>query len=97
MRVVIVQPTTYGLDNRCQIEAAAEFGDLARLVVVVNSHTPATELERLRPMVEDGLVKIEDGVIEVLPAGRLLIRNVCMVFDRYLSADGQTARYSKVI
>lgn len=46
-RVVVVQPTTYGLDNRCQIEAAAEFGDLARLVVVVDSQTPPSELERL--------------------------------------------------
>ena len=46
-RVVLVQPTTYGLDNHCQIEAAAGLGDAARLVVVVNSHTPATELERL--------------------------------------------------
>jgi oxygen-independent coproporphyrinogen-3 oxidase len=33
----------------------------------------------------------------VLPAGRLLIRNICMVFDRYLQGAAQTARYSKVI
>ncbi len=46
-RVVVVQPTTYGLDNRCQLEAAAQFGEAARLVVVVNSHTPGGELERL--------------------------------------------------
>src|SRR5690606_28022270 len=26
-RVVLVQPSTYGLDNSCQIEAAARFGD----------------------------------------------------------------------
>ena len=46
-RVVVVQPTTYGLDNRCQLEAAEHFGDAARLVVVVNAHTPPTELQRL--------------------------------------------------
>ena len=49
-RVVVVQPTTYGFDNTCQIEAAAELGglgDAARLVVVVDERTPFTELERL--------------------------------------------------
>ena len=55
------------------------------------------ELGRLRVMARDGLIAIDDGVIDVLPAGRLLIRNICMVFDRYLGAAGQTARFSKVI
>jgi oxygen-independent coproporphyrinogen-3 oxidase len=57
----------------------------------------ADELERLEQMAHDGLVAIEDGRITVLPAGRLLIRNVCMVFDRYLPAGGQTGKFSKVI
>jgi len=34
--------------------------------------------------------------IRVQPAGKLLIRNICMVFDRYLRAK-QEKRYSKVI
>ena len=55
------------------------------------------ELGRLQVMARDGLIAIDDGVIDVLPAGRLLIRNICMVFDRYLGAAGQTARFSKVI
>jgi D-galactarolactone isomerase len=46
-RVVIVQPSTYGLDNACQIDAAASFGRDARVVVVVDEHTPDTELRRL--------------------------------------------------
>ena len=57
----------------------------------------ADELRRLEGMQEDGLIGVTGSVIDVLPAGRLLIRNICMVFDRYLSGDGQTARYSKVI
>ena len=57
----------------------------------------AGELGRLQVMARDGLIAIDDGVIDVLPAGRLLIRNICMVFDRYLGAAGQTARFSKVI
>lgn len=46
-RVVLVQPTTYGLDNSCQIDAAATLGDDARLVVVVDETTSDAELERL--------------------------------------------------
>jgi len=56
----------------------------------------ATEITPLRHMENDGLLRINNDVIEVTPIGRLLIRNICMVFDKYLrSASGQ--RYSKVI
>lgn len=57
----------------------------------------ADELVRLGEMVGDGLVGFDGDRIEVAPAGRLLIRNVCMVFDRYLGSDGRTNRFSKVI
>jgi oxygen-independent coproporphyrinogen-3 oxidase len=33
----------------------------------------------------------------VTPKGRLLVRIVCMVFDRYLREGRQQARYSKVM
>jgi len=36
-RVVVVQPTTYGLDNRCQLEAMARIGDAARGVMVIDA------------------------------------------------------------
>ena len=56
----------------------------------------AVELAELRAMATDGLIEMEDDRIRVLPAGRLLIRNVCMVFDRYLR-DSRAQRFSKVI
>jgi D-galactarolactone isomerase len=46
-RVVVVQPTTYGLDNRCQLDAVDELGDTARAVVVVDAATTLDELQRL--------------------------------------------------
>ena len=46
-RVVVVQPTTYGLDNRCQLEAVSELGDAARAIVVVDADTSVEELRRL--------------------------------------------------
>ncbi len=55
------------------------------------------ELKALDAFIEDGLVKREGSVIQVQPAGRLLIRNVCMVFDAYLKKDGGATRFSKVI
>ncbi len=56
----------------------------------------ANELKDLQAMQADGLVRLEEGRIEVQPAGKLLIRNICMVFDRYLR-EKQNQRFSKVI
>lgn len=56
----------------------------------------ATELHELAPMASDGLITLDDRYIRVSPAGRLLIRNVCMAFDRYLRGH-RAQRYSKVI
>jgi len=46
-RVVVVQPTAYGRDNRCTLAAIAELGDCARGVAVVDSSVTDAELERL--------------------------------------------------
>ncbi len=55
------------------------------------------ELKELRVMADDGLISLdENNVIDVEPAGRLLIRNVCMVFDKYLRQNSEQ-RFSKVI
>jgi oxygen-independent coproporphyrinogen-3 oxidase len=55
----------------------------------------ADELKALAPMQGDGLLTVSEQAIHVLPAGRLLIRNICMVFDRYLAQKQQ--QFSKVI
>lgn len=46
-RLVVVQPTTYGLDNSCQLDAMASFGEAARGVVVVDATPTDAELGRL--------------------------------------------------
>lgn len=46
-RLVVVQPTTYGLDNTCQLDAMASFGDAARGVMVVDATVSDHELGRL--------------------------------------------------
>jgi oxygen-independent coproporphyrinogen-3 oxidase len=57
----------------------------------------ATEMADLRRLADDGLVELQPDWIVVTPKGRLLVRAVCMVFDRYLREKRQRASYSKVI
>lgn len=57
----------------------------------------AAELEELRELEAVGLVRMEGDWITVLPAGRLLVRAVAMIFDRYLRVDRPRTRYSRVI
>jgi len=51
----------------------------------------------LRELEQLGLVELEKGSITVTPRGRLLVRNVAMVFDRYLRQDRERRSYSRVI
>lgn len=46
-RQVVVQPSTYGVDNRVTLEALAAFGSTARAVVVVNDTVSDAELRRM--------------------------------------------------
>jgi oxygen-independent coproporphyrinogen III oxidase len=55
----------------------------------------ADELERLAALADDGLLTLEKDWINVTPKGRLLIRNVCMVFDRYLGTGAAGPRHSR--
>ena len=56
----------------------------------------ATELAELETMQADGLLELHVDRIDVKPAGKLLIRNICMVFDKYLRQQ-KSQRFSKVI
>ncbi|MDH3980699.1 MAG: oxygen-independent coproporphyrinogen III oxidase, partial [Gammaproteobacteria bacterium] len=55
------------------------------------------EQDELQAMQADGLLEQDDSRITILPAGRLLVRNICMVFDRYLRQKDETRRFSRVI
>jgi oxygen-independent coproporphyrinogen III oxidase len=57
----------------------------------------AAELRALEPLAADGLVELDGDWIHVTPRGRLLVRSVCMVFDRHLREAGQRAQYSRVM
>jgi oxygen-independent coproporphyrinogen-3 oxidase len=55
------------------------------------------EVEALRILAADGLVELFPARIQVTRRGRLLVRTVAMVFDRYLREQRERARYSRVI
>jgi len=48
-------------------------------------------------MEQGGLLKIDSQWITVEPRGRMLVRVIAMVFDRYLRTSREQVRYSKVI
>lgn len=79
----------------CHFELSIESIESAHLIDF--KHYFASELDDLKEMEAAGLLKVDDEWITVLPPGRLLVRGISMVFDRYLRADRQRTRYSKVI
>jgi predicted TIM-barrel fold metal-dependent hydrolase len=46
-RVVIIQPTVYGTDNSCTLDAVKQLGSAARGIAVVEDETPNSELDAM--------------------------------------------------
>ncbi len=57
----------------------------------------ARELEALMELEDDGLVSTDAQGVSVTAKGRFLVRAIAMVFDRYLQADLDRSRFSKII
>jgi oxygen-independent coproporphyrinogen-3 oxidase len=79
----------------CQFELSVSV--IEQAFPVVFRQYFAAELAQLKQMEEDGLVSVNGDWISVSAKGRLLIRNVCMVFDCYLAARSAGPRYSKTV
>ena len=54
-------------------------------------------LVRLRPLIDDGLVRVDADRIVATSQGRLLLRNIAMCFDRYLDRPGIPLKFSRAI
>ncbi|PQP00214.1 oxygen-independent coproporphyrinogen III oxidase [Massilia phosphatilytica] len=61
----------------------------------------APELARLAELARDGLLTVTPERIDVTPKGRLLVRNICMVFDDYFGKPAavplQRMQYSRTV
>lgn len=66
----------------CQF--ALNFNQIDQAWRIQSSDYFAHELIALEQMQKDGLLVLSEDGLQVTQPGRLLIRNICMVFDRYL-------------
>jgi oxygen-independent coproporphyrinogen-3 oxidase len=57
----------------------------------------AAEIDRFDPLIDDDLVELSRRGIRILPKGRLLLRNIAMIFDRYINDAGNDKRFSRAI
>ena len=57
----------------------------------------AAEIERLQPLADDGLIELDPSGIKITQKGRLLLRSIAMVFDRYIDQAQNDNRFSKAI
>ena len=79
----------------CHFELSMDAVEAAHGIAFADYFAP--ELAALQIHADAGLLRIEPRRIVVLPPGRMLVRAISMAFDRYLRADRESKRYSKVI
>jgi oxygen-independent coproporphyrinogen-3 oxidase len=79
----------------CQGSVLFESVEVSHLVDF--KHYFATEMETMRAMQAQELLVIDDSGIHVTELGWFFVRGVAMVFDKYLQADKNRARFSKII
>jgi oxygen-independent coproporphyrinogen-3 oxidase len=79
----------------CHFEVTIEALEVAHLIQFHKYF--AAELNDLAPLREAGLLTLDAQYLTVTPLGRFFIRNICMVFDRYLREGRERARYSRVV
>jgi oxygen-independent coproporphyrinogen-3 oxidase len=79
----------------CHFRVSIESIELSYLIDFRRHFGP--ELQMLKKLADDGLVELGPEWIVVTPKGRLLVRAIAMLFDRYLREARERASYSKVI
>lgn len=57
----------------------------------------AAEIKRLQPLADDGLIELDQSGVVITQKGRLLLRSIAMVFDRYIDQAENDNRFSKAI
>jgi oxygen-independent coproporphyrinogen-3 oxidase len=72
-------------------EVAEKFGPPARRAIEENLRSGVDELK------DDGLVTFDGEILRVTPLGQILVRNVAMLFDAYLKAEGGKKQFSRTV
>jgi len=79
----------------CQGQVIFESINLAYLIDFKSYFAP--ELQAVQELADQGLVTMDESGIQLTATGWFFVRAVAMVFDRYLQADRNRARFSKII
>lgn len=79
----------------CQGQLSFESISLAYLIDFKSYF--AKEMDILAAQVDQGLIELDAGGIQVTAKGWFFVRAVAMVFDRYLQTDRTRARFSKIL
>jgi len=87
--------------QKLMCDFALDLRDLAARWDVDVAARFAPELARLAELEQDGLLTVTPDRIAVTPKGRLLVRNICMVFDDYFGKPAavplQRMQYSRTV
>jgi oxygen-independent coproporphyrinogen-3 oxidase len=83
--------------TRIMCDFELTFADVEKEFDVDFKKNFALELSELEPMTKDNLLTISDEGLVVSDLGRILIRNIAMVFDTYLRKPEKEMRFSKTI
>ena len=81
--------------NTLMCHGRLDFAEIESRHDIVFNEYFADALEQLDEMERDGLVAIQANGLEVLPAGRLMMRNMAMAFDAYLKPN--EGRFSRTV
>ena len=79
----------------CQGQVVFESIELAWLLDFKSYFAP--EMEQMRELEKQGMVIIDESGIQVTAQGWFFVRGVAMQFDKYLQADRNRARFSRII
>ncbi len=79
----------------CQGEVQYESIELAYMIDFKQYFS--AELEALKTLENAGMVTIDEAGVEVTQMGWFFVRAIAMIFDKYLQADRNRARFSKII
>lgn len=83
--------------QRLMCDFALSIRSLEKLYLIDFKEYFNNELPALEELAHTGLLKLDEQSITVTAKGRMLVRNICMVFDAYLRQLQSLDKFSRVI
>jgi len=74
-----------------------DFKDIENQFEIDFSRCFAKELDALAPLEQDGLLERRANGVAITPLGRLLLRNIAMLFDAHLAPSAMVTQYARSI